>query len=197
MNAIVQQRARLARVRRIQHGLAASVAAAAADRVQLLEMNHERLRRMRSELQPIAGPTDGAALARMGELGMRLDGARLSRATIKVFPHKDVDAARAILKELPAGQRKLLITDGVFSMDGDLGPLPDLCAAAEDYGAIMMVDDAHASGVFGKNGSGTVDHFGCHGRVDIQVSTRIGLSRDQHRRLRFLERDSPFISVRP
>ncbi len=78
MNAIVQQRARLARVRRIQHGLAASVAAAAADRVQLLEMNQERLRRMRSELQPIAGPTDGAALARMGELGMRLDGARLS-----------------------------------------------------------------------------------------------------------------------
>jgi glycine C-acetyltransferase len=100
-----------------------------------------------------------------------IDGARLSRATIKVFPHKDVDAARAILKDLPAGQRKLLITDGVFSMDGDLGPLPDLCAAAEDCGAIMMVDDAHASGVFGKNGSGTVDHFGCHGRVDIQVGT--------------------------
>jgi glycine C-acetyltransferase len=100
-----------------------------------------------------------------------IDGARLSRATIKVFPHKDVDAARAILKDLPATQRKLLITDGVFSMDGDLGPLPDLCAAAEDYGAIMMVDDAHASGVFGKNGSGTVDHFGCHGRVDIQVGT--------------------------
>ncbi len=100
-----------------------------------------------------------------------IDGARLSRATIKVFPHKDVDAARAILRDLPAGPRKLLITDGVFSMDGDLGPLPDLCAAAEEYGAIMMVDDAHASGVFGKNGSGTVDHFGCHGRVDIQVGT--------------------------
>jgi len=78
VNAIVHQRARLARIRRIQHGLAASVAAAAADRVQLLEMNHERLRRMRSELQPIAGPTSGAALARMGELGMRLDSARLS-----------------------------------------------------------------------------------------------------------------------
>jgi glycine C-acetyltransferase len=100
-----------------------------------------------------------------------IDGARLSRATIKVFPHRDVDAARKILKELPAGQRKLLITDGVFSMDGDLGPLPDLCAAAEEYGAIMMVDDAHASGVFGKNGRGTVDHFGMHGRVDVQVGT--------------------------
>jgi len=100
-----------------------------------------------------------------------IDGARLSRATIKVFPHKDVDAARRILRELPAGQRKLLITDGVFSMDGDLGPLPGLCAAAEEYGAVMMVDDAHASGVFGRNGRGTVDHFGMHGRVDVQVGT--------------------------
>jgi glycine C-acetyltransferase len=100
-----------------------------------------------------------------------IDGARLSRATIKVFPHKDVEAARKIVKELPASQRKLLITDGVFSMDGDLGPLPGLCALAEETGCIMMVDDAHASGVFGKNGRGTVDHFDMHGRVDIQVGT--------------------------
>jgi glycine C-acetyltransferase len=100
-----------------------------------------------------------------------IDGARLSRATIKVFPHKDVGAARTILQELPAGQRKLLITDGVFSMDGDLGALPELCALAEEYGCIMMVDDAHASGVFGANGRGTIDHFGMHGRVDIQVGT--------------------------
>jgi glycine C-acetyltransferase len=100
-----------------------------------------------------------------------IDGARLSRAAIKVFPHKDVAAARKILTELPAGQRKLLITDGVFSMDGDLGALPELCALAEEFGCIMMVDDAHASGVFGKNGRGTIDHFGMHGRVDIQVGT--------------------------
>ena len=100
-----------------------------------------------------------------------IDGCRLSRAAIKVFPHKDVDAAKKILQELPSTQRKILITDGVFSMDGDLGAVPQLCALAEEYGAIMMVDDAHASGVFGKNGSGTVDHFGCHGRVDIQVGT--------------------------
>jgi glycine C-acetyltransferase len=100
-----------------------------------------------------------------------IDGCRLSRATIKVFPHKNVDAARAVLRDLPAGPRKLLITDGVFSMDGDLGALPELCAAAEDFGAIMMVDDAHASGVFGRNGRGTIDHFGMHGRVDIQVGT--------------------------
>src|SRR5689334_8781422 len=75
-----------------------------------------------------------------------IDGSRLSRATIKVFPHKDVDAARRIVRDLPAGQRKLLITDGVFSMDGDVGAVPELCAVAEEYGCIMMVDDAHASG---------------------------------------------------
>ena len=100
-----------------------------------------------------------------------IDGARLSRATIKVFPHKDVAAARRVLQELPAGQRTLLITDGVFSMDGDLGALPELCALAEEFGCIMMVDDAHASGVFGENGRGTIDHFDMHGRVDIQVGT--------------------------
>jgi glycine C-acetyltransferase len=100
-----------------------------------------------------------------------IDGCRLSRAGIKVFPHKDVDAARRIVKELPPAQRKLLITDGVFSMDGDLGPLPALCDLAEETGCIMMVDDAHASGVFGANGRGTIDHFGMHGRVDIQVGT--------------------------
>ena len=100
-----------------------------------------------------------------------IDGCRLSRATIKVFPHKDVDAARRILEDLPAGQRTLVITDGVFSMDGDLGALPALAGLAEEHGAIMMVDDAHASGVFGRNGRGTVDHFGLHGRIDIQVGT--------------------------
>jgi glycine C-acetyltransferase len=88
-----------------------------------------------------------------------------------------VDAARKVLQGLrgaegrAADSRTLLITDGVFSMDGDLGPLPDLCALAEEYGCIMMVDDAHASGVFGRNGRGTIDHYGVHGRVDIQVGT--------------------------
>jgi glycine C-acetyltransferase len=100
-----------------------------------------------------------------------IDGSRLSRATIKVFPHKDVDAARRVLRDLPGDRRKLLITDGVFSMDGDLGALAELCGVAEEFGAIMMVDDAHASGVFGRNGRGTIDHFKMHGRVDIQVGT--------------------------
>src|SRR3989449_6885759 len=97
-----------------------------------------------------------------------IDGCRLSKASIKVFPHRDVAAARAIVRELPKTQRKLVITDGVFSMDGDLGAMPELCDVAEEFGCIMMVDDAHASGVFGRNGRGTIDHFGMHGRVDVQ-----------------------------
>jgi glycine C-acetyltransferase len=100
-----------------------------------------------------------------------IDGARLSRATIKVFPHRDVGAARTVLEAIPRGTRTLLITDGVFSMDGDLGALPALCDLADEFGCIMMVDDAHASGVFGHRGRGTVDHFGLHGRVDVQVGT--------------------------
>lgn len=100
-----------------------------------------------------------------------IDGARLSRATIKVFPHRDVAAARRVVEGLPREQRKLLISDGVFSMDGDLGALPALCDIAEEFGCVMMVDDAHASGVFGRDGRGTVDHFGLHGRVDVQVGT--------------------------
>ena len=100
-----------------------------------------------------------------------IDGARLSRATIKVFPHKNLAAARRILASLPRGRRALVITDGVFSMDGDLGAVPGLCDLADEFGCIMMIDDAHASGVFGRNGRGTVDHFGLHGRVDVQVGT--------------------------
>ena len=101
-----------------------------------------------------------------------IDGARLSRAKILVFNHKDIGHAEeqlASVKDQPG--KKLLITDGVFSMDGDIGPLPALCDLAEKYGAIMMVDDAHASGVLGRHGRGTIDHFKMYGRVDIQVGT--------------------------
>ncbi len=101
-----------------------------------------------------------------------IDGCRLSRAKIHVFPHKDVAAAEKILGELDGVPgRKLLISDGVFSMDGDIGPLPGLVEAAEKHGAIMMVDDAHSSGVLGRNGRGTIDHFNLHGRVQVQVGT--------------------------
>jgi glycine C-acetyltransferase len=101
-----------------------------------------------------------------------IDGCRLSKAKIHVFPHKDTAAAERKLADLDGKPgRKLLITDGVFSMDGDIGPLPGLVEAAEKHGAIMMVDDAHSSGVLGRNGRGTIDHFGLHGRVQIQVGT--------------------------
>ena len=101
-----------------------------------------------------------------------IDGARLSRATIKVFRHKDAAHCEELLKQLASEPgKKLVITDGVFSMDGYIGPVDKLAALAEQYGAIMMVDDAHASGVLGRNGRGSVDHFGIHGKVDVQVGT--------------------------
>jgi glycine C-acetyltransferase len=101
-----------------------------------------------------------------------IDGARLSRAEIAVFDHRDAEHADRLLAETARpGRRQLLVTDGVFSMDGDIAPLPDLVEVAERRGAIMMVDDAHASGVLGSGGAGTVDHFGLHGRVDVQVGT--------------------------
>src|ERR1700758_2279823 len=101
-----------------------------------------------------------------------IDGCRLSRATIKVFKHKDVADCERLCKETENWPgHKLLITDGVFSMDGDIAPLAELCALAEKFSCIMMVDDAHSSGVLGRRGRGTVDHLSCHGRVHIQVGT--------------------------
>jgi glycine C-acetyltransferase len=101
-----------------------------------------------------------------------IDGCRLSRATIKVFKHKDAADCERVLKETENWNgKKLLITDGVFSMDGDIADLPALCSLAEKYNCIMMVDDAHSSGVLGARGRGTIDHHNCHGRVDIQVGT--------------------------
>ena len=101
-----------------------------------------------------------------------IDGCRLSRATIKVFKHKDIADCERVLKETENWNgKKLLITDGVFSMDGDIADLPSLCSLAEKYNCIMMVDDAHSSGVLGTRGRGTIDHHNCHGRVDIQVGT--------------------------
>ncbi len=101
-----------------------------------------------------------------------IDGCRLSKAAIKVFQHRDLADCERILQETKDWPgKKLLITDGVFSMEGDIAPLPQLCDPAEKYNCIMMIDDAHSSGVLGRNGRGTVDHLGCHGRVDIQVGT--------------------------
>jgi glycine C-acetyltransferase len=107
-----------------------------------------------------------------------IDGIRLSRAERAVFPHRDVDGLESVLRKARADGGKngayrhiLVITDGVFSMDGDIAPLPGICDVAERHGAAVMVDDAHASGVLGRNGRGTIDHFDLHGRVDVQVGT--------------------------
>jgi glycine C-acetyltransferase len=119
----------------------------------------------------ILGPDDHIVSDELNHASI-IDGCRLSKAKIHVFPHKDVAAAESILAELDSvAGRKLLISDGVFSMDGDIGALPGLAEAAGKHSAIMMVDDAHASGVLGRSGRGTIDHFGLHGRVDIQVGT--------------------------
>ena len=109
-----------------------------------------------------------------------IDGMRLSKAPRKIYPHADVGALRDILREARDKGREetglpyrliLIVTDGVFSMDGDIAPLPAIVEAAEEFGAAVFVDDAHASGVLGRNGRGSVDHFGLHGRVAIQVGT--------------------------
>jgi glycine C-acetyltransferase len=100
-----------------------------------------------------------------------IDGIRLSKAERRIFPHKDMDALEDILQSCGKYRIKLVVTDGVFSMDGDIAPLKDIVELAEKYDAVVMVDDAHASGVLGRNGRGSVDYFGLHGRVDIQVGT--------------------------
>jgi glycine C-acetyltransferase len=119
----------------------------------------------------ILGPDDHIISDELNHASI-IDGCRLSKAKIHVFPHKDTAAAEKILAELDGSSgRKLLISDGVFSMDGDIGPLPGLVAAAEKHGSIMMVDDAHSSGVLGRNGRGSIDHFGLGRHVHIQVGT--------------------------
>ena len=137
-----------------------------------------------------------------------IDGVRLSKASRAVYPHKDVDGLETVLREArakggPRGayRRILVITDGVFSMDGDIAPLPGICEVSERYAAAVMVDDAHASGVLGRNGRGTIDHFDLHGRVDIQVGTlskAIGVlggyvAGPQHLRDFLIQRARPFL----
>ncbi|MEA2622888.1 MAG: glycine C-acetyltransferase [Chloroflexota bacterium] len=137
-----------------------------------------------------------------------IDGVRLAKASRAVYPHKDVGGLETVLREArerggPRGpyRRILVITDGVFSMDGDIAPLPGICDAADRYGAAVMVDDAHASGVLGRNGRGTIDHFDLNGRVDIQVGTlskAIGVvggyvAGPQHLRDYLIQRARPFL----
>ena len=101
-----------------------------------------------------------------------IDGCRLSGAKIVAYEHNDPSALEDAIKDnLSKYRRALIVTDGVFSMDGDIAPLPDLYEVAKKYDILFMVDDAHGEGVLGKGGRGIVDHFGLHGKVDIEVGT--------------------------
>jgi len=122
--------------------------------------NHPRMNRAAADAAERFGAGTGAVRTIAGQMRMHL-----------VLEERFADAERLLTETAKPGRRQLLITDGVFSMDGDIAPLGDLVEVAERRDAIMMIDDAHASGVLGTGGAGTVDHFGLHGRVDIQVGT--------------------------
>jgi glycine C-acetyltransferase len=125
---------------------------------------------------PIVAPEGAVIVSDALNHASIIDGIRLTKAERKVFAHADIDALRSILAEVrgaPGGADRtvLVVTDGVFSMDGDIARLPEIVEAAEEADAIVYVDDAHASGVLGRSGRGSIDHFGLHGRVQIQVGT--------------------------
>ncbi|GBC85606.1 Putative pyridoxal phosphate-dependent acyltransferase [bacterium HR11] len=119
----------------------------------------------------LVGPEDAIFSDELNHASI-IDGCRLSRAQIVRYPHCDVQALEDILRrEASKYRRRLLVTDGVFSMDGDIAPLPELVRLARQYECILMVDDAHGEGVLGHGGRGIVDHFGLHGQVDIEIGT--------------------------
>jgi glycine C-acetyltransferase len=123
---------------------------------------------------PILAPEGAVIVSDALNHASIIDGIRLTKAERRIFPHADTEALRSTLRDVRASDADttiLVITDGVFSMDGDIARLPEIVEAAEEADAIVMVDDAHASGVLGRNGRGSVDHFGLHGRVAIQVGT--------------------------
>ncbi|GFZ77519.1 8-amino-7-oxononanoate synthase 1 [Paenibacillus marchantiophytorum] len=121
-------------------------------------------------LSSILGPDDVVISDELNHASI-IDGIRLTKASRKIYAHKDMDQLEAVLKETQHHRKRVVVTDGVFSMDGDIAPLPAIVQLAETYDAIVYVDDAHASGVLGKNGKGSTDHFGLHGRVHIQIGT--------------------------
>jgi glycine C-acetyltransferase len=123
---------------------------------------------------PILAPEGATIVSDALNHASIIDGIRLTKAERRIFPHADMDALRSTLREIRAADADrtiLVITDGVFSMDGDIARLPEIVEAAEEAEAIVFVDDAHASGVLGRNGRGSVDHFDLHGRVHVQVGT--------------------------
>jgi glycine C-acetyltransferase len=121
-------------------------------------------------IQALAGRGDTIFSDQLSHACM-IDGCRLSGAAVKVYPHNDMKALEKLLKESCDTGKKLIVTDSVFSMDGDIAPLPRIAELAEEVGAITLIDDSHATGVFGRNGRGTIDHYHLHGRIDIQMGT--------------------------
>lgn len=103
--------------------------------------------------------------------GSLIDACRLSRGEKVIYPHRNVDGLREALEKGKDARRRLIVTDGIFSMDGDLAPMPEIVQLADKYNALVMVDDAHGEGVLGEHGRGIVDHFRLHGRVDIEMGT--------------------------
>ncbi len=103
--------------------------------------------------------------------GSIIDGVRLTKADKKIYPHLDMKGLEQSLKESENARKRMVVTDGVFSMDGDIAPLPEIVELSEKYDAVVMVDDAHGDGVLGKDGRGIIDHFNLHGRVDIDMGT--------------------------
>ena len=125
---------------------------------------------------PVVAPEGAVIVSDALNHASIIDGIRLTKAERKIFPHGDMDGLHRVLSEVRdapggAGRTVVVMTDGVFSMDGDIARLPKIVEAAEEADAAVYVDDAHASGVLGRNGRGTVDHFGLHGRVQVQVGT--------------------------
>jgi len=121
-------------------------------------------------IQALAGRGDAVLSDELNHASI-IDGCRLSQAGVKVYRHRDTEHLEEMLRQVQGYRRRLIVTDGVFSMDGDLAPLPKIAALAERYGAFVMVDDAHATGVLGGRGAGTVDHFSLEGRVQVQMGT--------------------------
>jgi glycine C-acetyltransferase len=123
---------------------------------------------------PILAPEGATIVSDALNHASIIDGIRLTKAQRRIFPHADMDALRTALRDVRAADADrtiLVITDGVFSMDGDIARLPEITEAAEEFDALVYVDDAHASGVLGRNGRGSVDHFDLNGRVHVQVGT--------------------------
>lgn len=124
----------------------------------------------RGTIQALMGEEDAIISDELNH-GSIIDGIRLTKSARKIYPHFDMEGLRKALQETHDARRRLIVTDGVFSMDGDIAPLDEIVELAEEYDALVMVDDAHGDGVLGKDGRGIIDHFGLEGRVDIDMGT--------------------------